>query len=95
MKRIKILKDRYSVYFKIDSNVYRPLQTDDTKAMFGHILPDIVLTRFREGTPGFVNQLSNGIATLKSENFKIKEKWFYHGSGTSSKQWKPYNGFGS
>lgn len=95
MIRTKILKDRYSLYIKIGTEVYRPVQTDQTKELFGHILPDIVLTRFREGNTVLCKKLSNGIATLKSENFKVKEKWFYNGSGISSKQWRPYTGFGS
>ena len=89
VSKVQIKKDKYSIYFKIGEGVYRPIQTPETLELFGHILPDITLSRFKEGTYVIVKELSNGIATAKSENYKIKEKWFLHGKGRSPSQWNP------
>ena len=69
--------------------VYRPIQTDDTYEKFGHLLPTITLTRFREGKSVIVRQLSDGVATVRLDGNQQKEKWFLHGEGRSSEQWKP------
>lgn len=89
MIKATIKKDKYSLYFKIDQMVYRPIQTDDTYETYGHLLPIITLTRFREGRCVIVRTLSNGVATARIEGSQQKEKWFFHGEGRSSGQWKP------
>lgn len=89
MNKVQIKKDRYSLYFKIGKDVYRPVQTQETMDKFGHILPFITLTRFREGRYVIVRQLSDGVASARIEGATNKEKWFLHGQGRSSEQWKP------
>lgn len=89
MNKVQIKKDRYSIYFKIGQDVYRPIQTQETMDMFGHILPFITLTRFRENHYVIVRELSNGVASVRNEGALNKEKWFLHGQGRSSEQWKP------
>lgn len=89
MSKVSIQKDTYSIYFKIGDEVYRPIQTQQTKELYGHILPDITLTRFRKGNCVIVRKLSNGMASVFSEGSLKKEKWFFHGTGRSNQQWKP------
>lgn len=89
MSKVYIKKDSFSLYFKIGEEVYRPIQTAETQAEYGHILPDITLTRFREGKCVIVRKLSNGVASVTSEGSLKKEKWFFHGKGRSTKQWYP------
>lgn len=89
MSKATIQKDSYSLYFKIGDEVYRPIQTPETKEMYGHILPDITLTRFRQGSYVIVRKLSNGVASAALEGSLKKEKWFCHGKGRSNQQWKP------
>lgn len=89
MKKVYIQKDKFSLYFKIESSVYRPIQTPETWELYGHILPNITLSRFREGSYVIVKALSDGIATARTDSGHIKEKWFFHGKGRSSTQWNP------
>lgn len=89
MNKVQIKKDRYSLYFKIGQEVYRPIQTSETMDKFGHLLPFITLSRFREDKYVIVRQMSDGVASVRTEGALDKEKWFLHGQGRSSEQWKP------
>jgi len=89
MNKVQVKKDSYSLYLKVDQKVYRPIQTDETIEKFGHILPAITLTRFREGKYVIVRELSDGVASVRLEGSQNKEKWYFHGEGRSTKQWKP------
>jgi hypothetical protein len=89
MSKEIIKKDSYSLYFKINDEVYRPIQTFQTMEEYGHILPLITETRFRENSKVVVRKLSNGLASVTVEGSLKKEKWFLHGTGRSTKQWFP------
>ena len=89
MSKVYIKKDAYSLYFKIADEVYRPIQTEQTYSEYGHILPTITLTRFREGSYVKIRKLSNGVTSVTTEGSLKKEKWFFHGKGRSTTQWFP------
>lgn len=76
----KIKKDKNSLYVLVNKNIYRPKQSEFSYTKYGHI-SNLDTTKFKHYQNIRIKELNDkNIVSLRSEDGKMKEIWYYHGS---------------